>query len=181
MKMKHAICVLLAFLLVFMVTVSPVLGGVVENEKKDITIIKGDGAVKEDTQENEKKDTTSTDDSVTDKIISDNKIFGYDRNKDYDITKDVSVKTAVDLASSLPPWKLGTAILMLLFIVVLITYIIVIQWNLFKGGKAATNENPQKAAQGIRDSKMINRAYTEEMIEGALFICFVVFAVMLFS
>lgn len=179
--MKHTICALLAIMLVFMITVSPALGGIVDDEKKELTIVKGDDVEKEDTSGDDKKDTNSNEDGVTDKIISDNKIFGYDRNKDYDITKDISVQTAIDLASSLPTWKLFAAIVMLLAVLVLITYVVVIQWNVFKGGKAATNENPQKAAQGIKDSKMINRAYTEEFIEGALFVCGIVFFVLLFS
>lgn len=178
MKMKHLICVMLAFLLVFMVTVSPTLAA--DDTKDEITILKG-GEVKDSDQEEDNTDTTSDTDDVMDTIISDDKILGYDRNEDYDITQDISIQTAIDLASSLPPWKLFAAIIMLLSVIVLVTYVVVIQWNLFKGGKAATNENPQKAAQGIRDSKLINRSYTEEVIEGALFIGGIVFLVLLLS
>jgi len=178
MKTRHIICALLAFLLVFMVTISPTLAA--DDTKDEITILKGD-EVKDSDQEDDNTDTTSDTDDAMDTIISDDKILGYDRNKDYDITQDISIQTAIDLASSLPPWKLFAAIFMLLSVVVLITYMVVIQWNLFKGGKAATNENPERAAKGIRDSKMINRSYTEEVIEGTLFIIAIVFCVKLLS
>lgn len=178
MNTNQKLKLICALLLVFMITISPVLAA--EETKDTITVLKGDDVKKADDNEDEKKSNSDSDD-LMDKIISDDKFLGYDRNKDYDISQDFSVRTAIDLATSLPPWRLVAALIMLLIILVLVTYIIVIQWNVFKGGKAATNENPNKAAEGIRNSKQINRAYTEEFIEGALFICGIVFAVMLFA
>jgi len=179
MNTNQKLKLICAILLVFMVTISPVLAA--EETKDTITVLKGDDVKQADDKKEDNKDSSSGSDDLMDKIISDDKFLGYDRNKDYDISQDFSVRTAIDLATSLPPWRIVAAVLMLLVILVLVTYIVVIQWNVFKGGKAATNENPNKAAEGIRNSKQINRAYTEEFVEGALFICAIVFAVMLFA
>lgn len=176
MTMKQILYMLLAVLLVCMVTVSPALGGIVEEEKDKLTIIDGDS---EDVEGDEEKETDSNDGSGTDKLLSDDAIFGYDVNDNYDITKDLSLQKAFDYASALPIWTFVIVVILLMVVLVLITYAIVILWNLFKGGKAATNENPAKAAQGIKDAKMVNRDYTAEVVEGVACLAVVCFFVLL--
>ena len=110
MTMKQILYVLLAFLLVCMVTVSPVLGGVVDDEKDKITIVKGDDVQDEDQDElknadirdkedvkDKEKSSSNDDESGTDIILSDDKIFGYDINDDYDITEDLSLQKAFEM------------------------------------------------------------------------------------
>lgn len=177
MTMKQILYVLLTFMLVCMVTVSPALGGIVDDEEDKLTIIDGDS---DDVSDDENEDETdSNDDSETDEILSDDTIFGYDVNDDYDITEDLSLQKAFDYASALPIWTSVIVIILLMAVLVLITYAIVILWNLFKGGKSATNENPVKAAQGIKDSKMVNRDYTGEVVEGVVCLAVVCFFVLL--
>jgi len=161
-----------------MVTVSPALGGIVDEEKDKLTIIDGDSEDVED-DENE-EETDSNDGSGMDKIISDDTFLTFDRNKNYDLTEDISLQNGFDLASSLPPWKLLVVGILLMTVFVILIYIVVVEWNLIKGGKAATNENPTKAAQGIKDSKAVTRAYTGQVIEGAGAIIVVCFLVLMF-
>lgn len=120
------------------------------------------------------------DDDLMDKIYSDDKVFGYDKNKEYDITDEISLQEGFDSASALPGWQLLILGILLLFVLVVIVVPSVFGWNIIKGGKAATQENPVEAARGIKDTKMVNRAYFEEVAEGALFIGIILFAAFMF-
>lgn len=124
--------------------------------------------------------TLAADDDAMDNIYSDDKVLGYDKNKEYDITDEISLQEGFDSASALPGWQLLILGILLLFVLVVIVVPSVFGWNIIKGGKAATQENPVEAARGIKDTKMVNRAYFEEVAEGALFIGVILFAAFMF-
>lgn len=124
--------------------------------------------------------TLAADDDAMDKIYSDDKVLGYDKNKEYDITDEISLQEGFDSASALPGWQLLVLGILLLLVLVVIVVPSVFGWNIIKGGKAATQENPVEAARGIKDTKMVNRAYFEEVAEGALFIGVILFAAFMF-
>jgi hypothetical protein len=173
--MKQVLYGLLALMLVCMAVVSPALAA---DSKDNVKIIKG-GSDNVVSDNDNAKDTTN-DESGMDKLVSDDKIFGFEINQNYDVTDDLSLQRGFDLASSLPPWKLLVVFILIMTVLAIVIYIVVVEWNIIKGGKAATNENPQKAAQGIKDSKMVTRAYTAQVLEGGGCIVFVCFCVLLY-
>lgn len=118
--------------------------------------------------------------AAMDDIYSDDKILGFDKNKDYDAKGEVNLQEGIDSASSLPIWGLAILAILLLAVAVILVVPGVIQWNILKGGKSATNENPTKAAQGIKDAKMVNREFIAQAGEGFIFIAILAFAVGLF-
>lgn len=164
MTHKQIFNTMIAFLLVFMVIVSPTLAA---EPKDEITIKRADDNI----------NVRDLDDS---KLYSDDKFLGFDRKHNYDPFQDISLQNAIDLAASLPVWWLAIVAILLLSISTVVVYIAVIGWNTLKGGKAAVNENPVKAAQGIKDTKMVNRAYTGEVVEAVIYVAFVVFVATLF-
>lgn len=173
MTYKQIFNAMIAFLLVFMVIVSPALAA---EPKDEITIERGSSNNDNNVDDHSK---VNSDESVSDKLLSDDKFLGFDRKHDYDPFQDISVQNAIDLAASLPIWPFAVAFILVLFIAMILIFTGVISWNTAKGGKAATSENPVKAAQGIKETKMVNRAYTGEVLEAGFFIAGIIFLVTL--
>jgi len=161
---KRIVNMVLAFLLVFMVVVSPALA----EEIGGYTVVHG--GANDDEQVDDSGDDSGASvkdsDSITDKIISDDKVLGFKRNTDYDLSKDLNLDTGFEIASSLPPWAVLVVFILILAVLVILAVIFVVEWNTLKGAKSATNENPEKAAKGIKDSRSITRAYLMQVAEG---------------
>ena len=106
--------------------------------------------------------------------------LGFDVNSNYDVKEDLTLQKGFDIASSIPLW--GVFIIVILILVVLCVLVVpsVFGFNVLKGGRAAVNENPTKAAQGIKDARDTNRHYFIQLAEGGFFIACVVFVVGLF-
>jgi len=118
--------------------------------------------------------------AATDDLISDDEFLGFDVNHDYDVKDDLTLQKGFDYASSIPIWGLFIVAILILAVLCVMFIPSVFGWNMMKGGKAAMNENPTKAAQGIKDSKHVNREYFFQVAEGAGFIVCIVFIVGLF-
>jgi len=164
MRTLKTIGSILILFMVLSLTVSPAFGAVTIKDK--------DGNVVTDRVDSDK--------DVTDKIISDDEFLGFERKHNVDPFEDISVQNAIDLAASIPVWGLAVIVILILGVAVVFTYISVVVWNTLKGGKAAHGDNPVKAAQAIKDSKGITRAYTSQIVEGVLCVAGVIFLVALF-
>lgn len=131
-----------------------------DDDEKSYTIVHND---------NNKEEKNSNDDSLsdkTDKIMSDDTVLGFKKNSDYNVSHDLRLQEGFDIASSLPPWKVLILFILLLSVLVVLVVPTAVEWNILKGAKSATNENPVKAAQGIKDSKHINRDLLLSVGEG---------------
>jgi hypothetical protein len=154
---KQLVKVILALLLVLMVIMPIALA---DDDVKNHIIVK-DGNTKE-----EKNTEDSSLSDKTDKIISDDTVLGFKKNNNYNVSQDLRLQEGFDIASSLPPWKVFILFLLLLSVLVVLVVPTAVEWNILKGAKSATNENPVKAAQGIKDSKHINRDLLLSVGEG---------------
>ena len=120
-------------------------------------------------------------DDLTDKIISDDKVLGFDKKTDYDFWADLSLDEAFKNAASLPLWQVAILIILLMVVAVVFVVVFVVLWNILKGGKSATNENPVKAAQGIKDAKHTTREFLFQVGEGITGLAVFLFVVFLFK
>lgn len=165
MRLKQIINMFLILMLVFMVNVNTAL------------------AVGGDEHEDDANDDTVTDNDndVIDKIYSDDEVFGYEKNKDYDITEHLGIQEAIDTASSLPGWTLLILLILILIVVLIFVVPAVFGFNILKSSKAAMNENPVEAAKGIKDAKKINREYFWQVVEGLGCVAIILFFIAFFK
>lgn len=186
MKSSKIIGYGLLFVIMLSLTVCPAFGAVTIKDKDGNvrTLDLTNGEVINDTKNSDddaEYQQRLADQDAEDKILSDDTLLGFERKHDVDPFEDFSVQKAIDLAASLgPAWNLAIVIILLLCVFVGFMYISVVAWNTLKGGKAAHGDNPLKAAQGIKDSKGITRAYSGQVIEAVLCVAGVIFIVALF-
>jgi opacity protein-like surface antigen len=197
MVCKEITKIVFLFLLVFVVAVAPALAAdVVSNNDVDgffSSVNEGAGSSSGNiipVNNNEDHFTSSGDDSKEvvptkksdasgfDKVYSEDTVFGFEKNKDYKIEDHYNGQEAIDSASSIPIWNICMVLLLILGVYVFLESIGVSLFNQHKISKSANDENPNKAAEGIKAGVKVQKEYMKSWIwtfGSVVVICFAVF------